>query len=313
MTATMICFDGTGPVNDNIYYDEMIKGYDNTNKRCTLNKSFVSRVYDYWGDPATSKYIFGPGGALEMRRSVSTGLADAKEFFKSKDSFKDGPIFAVGYSRGGLTAIQYANWLAEQKVEVEALFLFDAVARDVTTTTSDLDSSLIKYIKAPKKTLTSGLISIVQLHAMFFKAGFLAADYVNAAFYNPPIPSNVKNAYHAMRDPAVQSRWYFDNCGKTGSKNLQSKTFYCTHAGMGGLPWSGDHPVRMKKVAPIGNTGMSVTTSATLWGAPSYQLVQDPGAFEPTITESVDFANSAAVWAWMNARLALHMHRDLLA
>ena len=58
------------------------------------------------------------------------------------------------------------------------------------------------------------------------------------------IPGNVISAYHAIRDPTVQSRNWF---GNTGTKALspcryQAKIFSATHSAMGGDPWNGDKP-----------------------------------------------------------------------
>lgn len=59
------------------------------------------------------------------------------------------------------------------------------------------------------------------------------------------IPGNVANAYHALRDPAVGSRPTFGNCGLVAEPGVHfiTKVFYGTHSALGGLPWSGDHPV----------------------------------------------------------------------
>jgi hypothetical protein len=58
------------------------------------------------------------------------------------------------------------------------------------------------------------------------------------------IPGNVKVVYHAMRRWGTPSRIYFGNCGvraKSPTKFIESR-YYCTHAGMGGMPWGGDKP-----------------------------------------------------------------------
>jgi len=52
------------------------------------------------------------------------------------------------------------------------------------------------------------------------------------------IPANVGYAFHALRDPIVQSRMYFENCGLKADPpcTLKTLTFVTTHAGMGGVP-----------------------------------------------------------------------------
>ncbi len=62
------------------------------------------------------------------------------------------------------------------------------------------------------------------------------------------VPANVRNVFHAYRDPRVGSRNYFKNCGLhvtssrrdlAGSMGLRTekRPFYATHGGMGGVPW----------------------------------------------------------------------------
>ncbi|PID35340.1 MAG: hypothetical protein CR964_00115 [Rhodobacterales bacterium] len=52
------------------------------------------------------------------------------------------------------------------------------------------------------------------------------------------IPENVEYCFHAMRDPATESRSYFGNCGTSsrGSTIFVTEHFACTHGAMGGTP-----------------------------------------------------------------------------
>lgn len=63
------------------------------------------------------------------------------------------------------------------------------------------------------------------------------------------IPGNVQLCFHALRDPNAGSRTYFGNCGLTieNPGKMAKRTFFATHAALGGVPWTGDHPT--KKVA----------------------------------------------------------------
>jgi hypothetical protein len=58
------------------------------------------------------------------------------------------------------------------------------------------------------------------------------------------VPDCVSIAYHALRSPAVGSRNYFGNAAAVAAPPaiLHQKWFAGTHAALGGLPWSGDHP-----------------------------------------------------------------------
>jgi hypothetical protein len=69
------------------------------------------------------------------------------------------------------------------------------------------------------------------------------------------IPGNVDCAFHARRDPIVQSRSYFGNCGTRAEApcKLEPLTFVTTHRGMGGVPLGSPPPIQEKiriKVSP---------------------------------------------------------------
>lgn len=57
------------------------------------------------------------------------------------------------------------------------------------------------------------------------------------------VPPNVKHTIHARRDPLTNSRWSWGNCGtwSTG-QTYQEQFFFCTHAGVGGVPAIGYIP-----------------------------------------------------------------------
>lgn len=63
------------------------------------------------------------------------------------------------------------------------------------------------------------------------------------------IPGNVAAAYHALRDPTVQSRSWFGNTGTKAHPPCRytSKVFTATHSGVGGDPWGGDKPKQITK------------------------------------------------------------------
>ncbi len=83
------------------------------------------------------------------------------------------------------------------------------------------------------------------------------------------IPPNVKFCYHARRDPHANSRPEFGNCGMKFVKPTvyKEKLFFCTHGGLGGVPWSkasktGAIVEDYEVTNPI--TGRSDTTNVTL-------------------------------------------------
>lgn len=105
------------------------------------------------------------------------------------------------------------------------------------------------------------------------------------------IPGNVQYAYLARQDyESAFSRPYFYNwglaadCGSsiTPPGLLYTERFRATHAGMGGCPWTGDHPT-----IPVG------------------PIMAHPTGVQ-TITEAEDDEGSARVWAWMSAKVRRH-------
>lgn len=106
------------------------------------------------------------------------------------------------------------------------------------------------------------------------------------------IPAIVGLCLHAVRNPLVESRWYFGNCGLDAEPEVELKKqmFYCTHAGMGGTPWTGDHPMRR------GPLDVNLSTDLR---RPVY------GPDVPTITEAQDVENSERIRQWMNRKIAL--------
>jgi len=111
----------------------------------------------------------------------------------------DEPILLVGYSRGAAGVIAIAQWLQRDKIDVEAMILFDCVSRHLR------------------------LGSPVQIVPM-------SAD---------TIPTSVRYAAHFMRSPASGSRSSFGNAGTIANEPTvyRQVMFVCTHGGMGGTPW----------------------------------------------------------------------------
>ncbi len=102
------------------------------------------------------------------------------------------------------------------------------------------------------------------------------------------IPNIVENCIHVRRDPVVESRWYFGNCGMDAEAgvNFITSTFFCTHAAMGGTPWTGDHPTRSRRIPDTSSWQRDFRT-----------------VYEPTITREQDVAGSLAVQRFVNQKI----------
>jgi len=98
------------------------------------------------------------------------------------------------------------------------------------------------------------------------------------------IPSNVTNAFHAMRADTTGSRdkgfLNFGNCGTTGTGgNLVIKTFFSTHGGLGGWRHGNEH------LGKNGNIKERYALNAT------------------NVTRLQELSVSMTVWDWMAANM----------
>ncbi len=242
----IVCVDGTGPSDSNVYNTQFRHSFVNRIKN-TSNHS--DRIYHRGPgeDPLDGVFsIFGgrnqvspsfvtneisrlwrrlsdeqsrlPSMAFFRTRRVSLSPVDAPQYNILEERKK---IFLTGYSRGGATVIDVARLLERQGLQVEAMFLFDAVARSFV--------------------LEGGAI-----------------------------PNNVRICYHAMRNPITSSRESFGNCGTRAirPRGLIPAHFLTTHGGMGGVPW-GASGVPGSGVATIneGFTDQSTTVTPAVEAA----------------------------------------------
>jgi hypothetical protein len=106
----------------------------------------------------------------------------------------------------------------------------------------------------------------IQVHCLVLFDAVERAPGIHAQI----IPSNVRTAWHAIRDDKAGSRGSFGHCGLHAEQpcRLGIMKFLETHAAIGGFPWTGpfDHP--------------------------------------SGLTESRDKEASRAVWAWMSHFMA---------
>ena len=108
------------------------------------------------------------------------------------------------------------------------------------------------------------------------------------------IPPNVSDCYHAVRDPATMSRHWFSNCGRTATKatNYVERVFFCTHGGIGGLPYA------------KGDAAGAIDEDVDL----SFTSFAHSGA--TNVTPAVDNAVAAQVWQWMFGCLGREIAAD---
>jgi hypothetical protein len=112
------------------------------------------------------------------------------------------------------------------------------------------------------------------------------------------IPRNVKLCYHAIRSRDAGSRTYFGNCGLQTDPPavMEKRIFFATHAGMGGIPWTGDHPT---KTVPNPNFNVSEWIQRNRFNMHDRSLPPEAHIEVPMITEAQDKGGSTEVKGWM--------------
>ncbi|MES2774754.1 MAG: hypothetical protein V4722_11250 [Bacteroidota bacterium] len=168
-------------------------------------------------------------------------------------------VVIAGYSRGAAIAISVANFLHHQNLYPPA---FDV--------NGSFDIPLLLLFDAVNRSST-----------------LEETEY---------IPPTVQKCFHAKRDPRVTSRWYFGNCASNPADSIdyRERHFFCTHAGMGGCPWTGDHPER---------SVVDPSSVHTPRGRGDSGFTYLPH-LAPIITEEEDTHNSEKIALWMNQQIA---------
>lgn len=113
----LAAIDGTGPFLDGSYAAKMKNSFvHQIALRTQVPNTIYYRGPDITGSSATGNLIPPLMIALDVKRAVKAG---------------DTTVFLAGYSRGGAMAINVAAILADWNIQIEAIFLFDAVDRSL--------------------------------------------------------------------------------------------------------------------------------------------------------------------------------------
>lgn len=188
--------------------------------------SHVSQAY-LTGKADTKRYWRGPWIVGAATSSIALDVAST--IFDARKSNPETKIFMVGHSRGGAAIIRAAQ-IMNLRFQMN----------QKRGRASDIGNNSIEAIF---------------LYDAVNMTHNLSVDV---------IPPNVGKCYHAMRDPVALSRQSWGNCAKisTRSGQLVKKTFFGSHAALGGTPGTGDLEPRKVEVADF--TGV-VTVKKTQW------------------------------------------------
>ena len=171
--------------------------------------------------------------------------------------------------------------------------------------------------------------------------GLFLFDAVDRQPFNAPlfIPPNVRVCFHARRDPKTGSRSLFGSYATRrmpGAPTIyKQQYFFCTHGGMGGMPWGVADPDGIinesNDYLPPGAGGArrpSASAAERLAGDRTTREILKytaPGAYgaleaydayrhlgRTKVTLAQEQAESARVWIWMSTALKV-LRRDLAA
>ena len=120
------------------------------------------------------------------------------------------------------------------------------------------------------------------------------------------IPPNVALCYHARRDPGTRSRPDWGNCVTYSTPTTRlpfpRAVFNCTHAGMGGVPWTREQKPTMAGDKIVEGYPVQGTKNAMRYVFGTIAPGPASGAVATTVTLLQDKSGSDYVRSWMRSR-----------
>ncbi len=223
----MAIIDGTGPFFDSSYATAMQHSF------CHQMSLQIGARALYQRGPSND----GFSDAFKMRKATDWLKAQHQQYPSAK-------MMAAGYSRGGSVAIAVAEQLDMAKIPVDALFLFDAVARDVLVYGRTIPAN-VRIARYARRSQDQTFVDKYEVKVI--------DEYGNET--SSPLTSN-------------PTRPFFGNTGTTfkGSVDFQSKTFLGSHGALGGVGWANvpeDAPAQVEVASwmtrQLQQQGVSVT------------------------------------------------------
>lgn len=165
--------DGTGPDNFSDYHADMSRGF----------------CWSLWTrNKLSASYLRGPNElGLETWEIADLMYAEVHAQLKAAPNTE---IVLAGHSRGGAAAIHLARKLQQDKIEVRAMVLFDAVRRALQKSVTDYARQIAESF-TPAHLAYNAVAAAIEIGSDFFQIGAQEVDV---------IPGNVKRALHVVRD-----------------------------------------------------------------------------------------------------------------
>ena len=288
----LVIIDGTGESSDAAYAKTMKNGFL---KQLEAESTISPKVY-FRGPTAT-----GSECSAIVKKALNWISVNMQNL--SRDTTPS--LYLAGYSRGGTIAIAIAQEIQkladhpdEQKNYDRGTYFIDP--DHASQFNQELSNQYARsWFKLNRNIRYMALFDAVD------RAIFMNTDV---------IPKNVQMVYHALRDPVAGSRRSFGNTGTShagGSAHYQQKYFKCTHAAMGGVPWTGDHPTELVGYGKVLDTVGKINPLAQFVTS---DILRDEGLDIGTVkgfsrsllTEEQDKVESKKVRDWMWSKMKLH-------
>ncbi len=241
MSKILIAIDGTGPGNPEDYDSEM-------------SQSFVHQIYLKSGIPQDRKiYRRGPSTpGLEDPDIEADVLNTFLAMLKNVPPNETVDVYITGYSRGAMLCVVVANSIAAvqrrypRPMRICKMLLFDPVCMDVTFK----DDQQFQWYLATNA-----------VYDLWYLAHMRPTDtnMLNTASVSI-VPAMAESVIDLATQPS-RTRWYFKRLHlqpESARTAMDLQTYDCTHAGIGGLPGTGDNAHELK--VPVPSVSISVST-----------------------------------------------------
>lgn len=251
--------DGTGPFNNSTYKAE-------------FKNSFVNKVGNFF---VKKTILRGPSADGIKTDSQGKKIAN---YVKRECNYMSQPtVFLSGYSRGGAAVIHAAKLLARDGIDVEAMFLFDAVERTIAGSNTSKIPKNVKFC----------------YHA-------LRDPKANSRSYFSNTGRNLKDNSYGTCTPR-------GNTLTGGSTVYLEKTFFGTHGAIGGLPQLDAGKDGFIDETPA--VSIQVPHSGLQLGVNLLNAALNKDT--TNITPSQNLIAKQDVWTWMQTNIHKHVNKGV--
>ena len=260
-----IIFDGTGPT-DQVAYD-----FEFRNSFCSQIKSWMKdEAVRFRGVTGSEKEIWGTVKGIidnQVAQYAQRGLSEYKKIFSDR-----GKIFLVGHSRGGASALLFANFIKQNfpDMKIEAMFLFDAVKMHLNATApvnkiranvkvcyhAMRSPAFARSFNPTRQRIRKNLSAEID-RERHIEERMWGLDPFGNGLHQLSAPSlfapaarqlahqlgDIDDQIHKTRSDNESLAYNWGNTGtsvESDETELITREFMCSHSAVGGVPWGRD-------------------------------------------------------------------------